>query len=382
MRILFYNWEYPPVGSGIGQYIYFMSRALRRVGHFTVIVTSKHNGLPEEEQVDNGIVFRCFNKDEMNENGTVDTVLTIAAEQKVDFIEGADHLGGCRSLLSRKDRPPVVIKMHYNDVLYRLRYAHVYYSWQKAAIWLACFRQRTRIRNERYCLEHADMVIAPCKLIVETAQKQGVSFSAPPEVIPNSTLSPSFWTNKEADKPTILFVGRVDFGKGVGFLPQIVKQVAKIYPTVKFELAGSAGQAWGVGSVESWLSKKLGSLIQFVNVYGQVERDKLDELYKKAWLVIVPSKWDTFPNVVLEAMAREKPIIASRNGGMAEMLSGTDNVIVNSDNSGKYSKEIIQMLSDKKCRIAAGKSGFRKYNQEYSGEAVVKNYIQLMSAVS
>ena len=39
--------------------------------------------------------------------------------------------------------------------------------------------------------------------------------------------------------------------------------------------------------------------------------------------MILPSRWDNFPTVLLEAMARSRPVVSSPNGGMPEMLEGT-----------------------------------------------------------
>lgn len=378
MRVLFFNWEYPPQGSGIGRYNEILTRALRNNDHFCVIVTSTATGCPEIEKLTGGVVYRLCAKEEMASPQQAERVLEIAAQYKVDLIEGADHLGHCASLLGIRNRPPVCIKMHYNDVLHDLRYAQAAYWWQRPLIGLACIRQHRRIAAERYSIEKADFITAPCREIFLKAQQQGVRLPGIKNVIANPVELPESWMNAETTNPTLLFVGRVDFGKGVQYLPQLLCDIRKEFPAATLEIAGHDCCARGVGSLLQWVSERVDD--GAIRYLGPLNREDLDEAYKRAWVVIVPSKWDTFPNIVLEAMARSKAIVSSPFGGAKEMLQQTKNVI-EQPGHGSFSQAICRFLADSELRRRAGEQGRVGAEQEYSPDCILREYVDWFAKV-
>jgi glycosyltransferase involved in cell wall biosynthesis len=372
MRILFFNWEYPPQGSGIGRYNELLTTALRRSGHFCLIATSMAPGCPEFEQLDNGIVCRLCAKEDMGRPETARQVLKLAKEHKIDLIEGADHLGHCAALLREKVRPPVCVKLHYNDVLHDLRYAQAAYRWQIPLIWLACLRQRRRLAAERFSMENADFVTAPCQAILRRAGQQGLGLPPRTGLLANPVAMPLSLQGAESEQPTLLLVGRIDFGKGIQFLPQIMTAVRRQLPEAVLELAGADSPAKGIGSLLRWLTDRTDS--DAVRYLGLLNREELNKAYQRAWLVLSPSKWDTFPNTVLEAMAHGKTVAASPFGGAQEMLAGTENLVARPDSSG-FVQGICRLLADKELRQRAGAQGRSKAEQDYAPSRLAQNYI-------
>ncbi len=377
MKILFQNWEFPPQGSGIGRYIFNLSQALRDAGHFTVIFTSKSNGFPEIEEMDNGIIYRMLERNDIGNTRGLDAVLKIVQRHQINLIEGADHLGQCAGLLQERERPPVCIKLHYNDVLHELRYSQAGFFWQYITIWLACVRQHKRIAAERYSMEHADFIIAPCKEVIFNAKKQKIKLSEKQQIVPNPARVPVNWKNIESQFPTILFVGRLDFGKGLQYLPQMIRYVQNKIPKVKFEIVGGDSYARGIGSMLQWLRKRIASesgAVRFLGILGQKE---LNQAFKRAWVVVIPSRWDTFPNVALEAMARSKAIVASPFGGTKEILEGTGNIIANPATE-EFARAVCVLCANKSLRRQIGKKGRRKIDHEYLPEYIAKKYISFL----
>jgi len=379
MRILHFCWEYPPRGSGIGRYVEEMSSALRQIGHETVVVTSKASGCPEKEEVEFGVIYRIFDFSELRTKRVAERVLEIATKHNVDWIEGADHWGECAPLLRLRNRPPVVIKMHYNDVLKVPRYGQAWYSWQKHMIDLACIRQWRSIRAEQYSIEHADILLAPCHRIFEEAERQGLKLPRCRVVTPNPIGKITGYTNQEADLPTLLLVGRLDMGKGIAYLPDLLRRLVPEFPRLRIEIAGGDNYARGLGSMRSWLEKQLGSMIQHVCFLGLLDRVALDDAYRRAWAVIVPSRWDTFPQVVLESMIRSKAIVASPHGGMPEMLSGTD-CTISDPSTDMFSVAIADFMRNSARRKQAGESACRYAETAYAPAHVAQSYIKFVSS--
>lgn len=377
MNILFHCWEYPPQGSGIGRYIEEMSQALRAAGHFTVVVTSTCPGEPATQPVGNGVVLRLYDREAIGHDEIAQVVRAACDRYRVDVVEAVDHLGESAGLMRLTNRPPVLVKCHYNDVIRASRYAQAHYAWQRVTIDIACLRDRRRLERERYSIEHAEMVVAPSARMLGELKAEGLKLSARVGVLPNPMASVAPASGAEAVTPTLLLVGRLDMGKGIAFLPALMRRVREAVPGVLLEIAGGDSYARFLGSSRAWLQRQLGDGVATVRFLGQLPPAALHDAYRRAWAVIVPSRWDTFPTAVLEAMARGKAIVASPHGGMPEMLEGTGCPIA--DPAGPdFAAAVIRFLRDPDLRHAAGEGARRRVGTRYAPATVVAEYMAFL----
>ncbi len=379
-RFLHLCWEYPPNGSGIGQYIESISSGLRALGHYTVIVTSRAEGFPELEILPNGKILRIYERKDIGSKWVAEKVLEIASEEKIDLIEAPEHFGEAGVLLREKQRPPVMINCRYNDVLLQARYAQAHYPWQKLMIQLARVRQWKLHLRERYSIEHADLLAAPSRIMMEGLRNQGVKIPERTAVLPKPLIPLKEWDNEESDRPTVLLLGRIDIGKGIGFLPEMIRQVKAEVPNVLFEIAGGDSYARGLGDCRDWLEKQLVAEKDHIHFTGHLNRPEVDAAYRRAWVVIVPSKWDTSPTTVLEAMQRKKAIVASPFGGMAEYVEGTGNAIED-PHTAKFASAIVSFLKDEEKRKQVGAAGRQKAFDVFLPETCANQYIEFVNQI-
>ncbi|WP_136810734.1 glycosyltransferase family 4 protein [Desulfosediminicola flagellatus] len=381
MKILFHCWEYPPRGSGIGSYIFHMTQAFQSLDCYTVVVTSHGDEGKSREEFNNGVIYRYYKIEDIGKPFVSELVRTLAEKHQVDWIEGADHLGESAGLFGLNLRGiPVIIKAHYNDVLKRSRYGHVYYSWQKYLIGLACIRNRRCLRRESDSLKKAAVLISPCERFLTEMEEQGVSLPDKRWVIPNPISPIEKVTHREATDPTLLLVGRIDIGKGIAHLSKMIEKLKKKFPNLKIEIAGEDSYARFLGSTRKWLIGKLGVNVAHIKFLGHLDRKNLERAYSRAWVVIVPSGWDTFPTVVLESMVRGVPVVASPNGGMAEMLEGTLNPIADPVTM-QFASELEILLSNKSLRKQVGLSGRDKALSAYDPLVIARNYIDKVDSL-
>lgn len=124
----------------------------------------------------------------------------------------------------------------------------------------------------------------------------------------------------------ILYVGRLVEEKGVADLLQAVEKVVPSYPAWKFVLAGAARH----GNYEKGCSDfekkiyaafdRLGSQGKF---YGYQPYTQVLELYQKASIVVVPSKWEEpLGRTAIEALAGGCALLSSDRGGLREINNG------------------------------------------------------------
>jgi len=380
MNVLFHCWEYPPTGSGIGRYIEEMSGALRRAGHFTVVLTSACPGEPETQPVENGVVLRSYDRAAIGRDEIAVLLRTACDRYRVNVVEAVDHLGESAGFMRLTNRPPVLLKCHYNDVIKASRYAQACYAWQRVTIDIACLRDRHRLARERFSIEHAEMLVAPSDRMLRELQASGLRLPAMTGVLPNPMAPVLNAERTEAPAPTLLLVGRIDVGKGIAYLPALLREARSTVPGVTLEIAGNDSYARFLGSSKDWLKRQLGDTMSSVRFLGQLSSAALDEAYRRAWVVVVPSQWDTFPTAVLEAMARGKAIVASPHGGMPEMLKGTSCSVADPASSD-FATAVIRFLNDPALRRAAGDEARQRVETCYAPTTVVKRYVAFLNNV-
>jgi glycosyltransferase involved in cell wall biosynthesis len=108
-----------------------------------------------------------------------------------------------------------------------------------------------------------------------------------------------------------LYAGRLDIEKGVAVLLRAFARLRAEVPTVRLRIAGQ-------GPRRLTLEKAAGEGVEFL---GWVPPGGLDALYAQTWALVTPSLWAEPQGLVaLEALIRGVPVVASRSGGLAEMV--------------------------------------------------------------
>ena len=120
----------------------------------------------------------------------------------------------------------------------------------------------------------------------------------------------------EADRPVLLWVGRLEKLKGVDILIDAVAQLDE--PDVLLLVVGGDGQALR-GELEAQAQEAgLGGNVRFT---GAVPHEELPAWYSAADVCVVPSYYESFGLVAVEAMACGTPVVASRVGGLVSTVT-------------------------------------------------------------
>jgi len=185
--------------------------------------------------------------------------------------------------------------------------------------------------------------------------------------------------------PLILYVGRINFNKGVHILINAMRRVIKQnIPNAKLVIVGS-----------SWFkeSKKTKYIIQLERLSedikdnilftGYLSGSILYHLYSSADIFVCPSLWnEPFGLILLEAQASGTPVISTDRGGMPEIVkNGKTGVIIPANNDTILADNIIKLLeNDIECR-AMGKNGRAVVLKNYDWEHVALNLNKYFSMV-
>jgi glycosyltransferase involved in cell wall biosynthesis len=180
---------------------------------------------------------------------------------------------------------------------------------------------------ERLGMMTADAVVAVSyKTKTQLIEKYGID-PRKIEVVYNATdtektqagrTSPAEESTHEAAQPhqkTVLFLGRLTRQKGPGYFLHAAKKVLSVEPDVRFMLAGK-------GDMESELKQLATELGIRKNVVfaGFLQKEQAKQAFRAADLYVMPSVSEPFGIAPLEALARDVPVIISRQSGVAEVL--------------------------------------------------------------
>jgi len=166
-----------------------------------------------------------------------------------------------------------------------------------------------------------------------------------------------------ASRRIILFVGRIEPLKGIETLLRAIALVAPQVPHWQEDLSviivGGAPGA-GVDKVHAELERlhrlraELG-LKDLVTFHGAEDQDTLVYYYSAAEMVVVPSHYESFGMVALEAMACGTPVVASRVGGLAfNVQDGETGFLVPDGDPQALADRILLLLRDRELRRQLG----------------------------
>lgn len=118
--------------------------------------------------------------------------------------------------------------------------------------------------------------------------------------------------NWDGNKINLLFVGRLDRQKGLDLFLDVYE---------KMKLKNIHLYVIGTSILDNNLPKNT----EYVTYLGWVDSKDIDEYYQACDAVIMPSRWEGFGLVAIEAMRNSKPIIASNRGALPELIKNTIN---------------------------------------------------------
>ncbi|MBT3532420.1 MAG: glycosyltransferase family 4 protein, partial [Rhodospirillaceae bacterium] len=105
-------------------------------------------------------------------------------------------------------------------------------------------------------------------------------------------------------------------------------------------------------------------------------------LYEAADLVVCPSRIEPLGNVVLEAWARQRPIVAAAAQGPVELIrDGENGLLVPMEDVDAMAAAINRILSDPDTARNLVRAGYDNYSASYSEAVVVRRYLDFFDAV-
>jgi glycogen(starch) synthase len=394
MRVLLVSWEYPPViEGGLGRHVRKLSEHLIRDGVEMHVLTRGGGKLPESEERHGVLVHRVpeppFPKDVsafVRWVGAMNTHLeTLGAELcdrfEFDLVHSHDWLvADAASRTARRLERPWLVTLHATE-------------YGRHQGWVQHHPQSHIHAAERAMVRSADAVITCSRFMrIHAASIFGVE-PARITVIPNG-IDPGDLEPVAGDLDALrarfaapndrlaLLVGRLVHEKGFHLALDALAPVVKRLGNVRFVVAGT-------GMAEAELKRqahRLG-LSRHGSFLGWVGDDMLHSLYRVADLCIVPSIYEPFGLVALEAMASGCLCIVADTGGLREVVpsDGTAGLRFPSADSGALGAILERALADDAARartVAEARDHVLRFDWVEVARRTAELYRSLVGAAS
>ena len=381
MNICFASLNYPVDGratSGVGSQVQWVAQSLVKAGHSVSVIdlaTNGQNSIVEDRGVK---VYRRRSGNLHWFAGKLPFVGKLLAlpireieysiavwrgirrarqADEIDLIEGAETGAVLLSLLCR--RLPLVIRLHGDRYTF-----HKHTPGLKITPDIRLSRVLQRI-----ALRRATLLISPSQAHAREVAHELRSHVASIRIIPNCFNRAEIPEGVEGsrDENTVLYVGRLEPVKGVPLLLEAAQLVVQKCPGVRFLLAGSFHPTLPREDIDAMIRRY--SLQNQVEQLGHISQLKLAGLYSKASLCVVPSHYESFGLVALEAMAYGIPVIAAQTGGLPEVIeNGSTGLLVPPGNANALATAISELLGDPEERRRLGEAGRVSARVKYSTE--------------
>jgi glycosyltransferase involved in cell wall biosynthesis len=173
------------------------------------------------------------------------------------------------------------------------------------------------------------------------------------------------------DKVLAMFVGRFVTIKNVAMLLRAFIRIATECPELNLVLVGDGPDRTDLQ--RDALRFGVGERVHFL---GTLSGEHLRSCYATADIFLLPSRYDNFPNVVLEAMAMELPVVATRVGGVPSQVEhGVTGFLVPPDDDETMAKRILDLYCSEELRTFLGREGLNRIRGRYDWRRTAKLFV-------
>lgn len=391
MRIAFVSYEFPPetpVG-GIGTYTKQLADLLAKAGMDVHVFAASHVGSSVAAEA-NKTVHRIFCR---NPHLFQQQVVTAFSDQHrinaFDLIESAEIHGNALEIKKMFPGVPLHVRLHAcNYLVESLKKAH-YSLFAKLRFVLGALR-RGRFDLGHWCrydykndpdyqfANMADFVTVPSVQMKNWAVKNWRMKPARIAVVNNPFVeNKGLRTARTANsEQVILFYGRLSVLKGLVTATKAMRHVLRRNPTWKWVVVGDDGFGPnGKGSMKVWMQAELGSVSGQVEFRDAVSQDELPSLLKKTSVVLVPSLFESFSYVTLEAMYAGKALVGSSNTAVENFIKeGMNGLCANPRSVNDWQRAIQKLIDQPEVRKEMGAEASQYAEAMCSANGQIINY--------
>ncbi|WP_181705390.1 glycosyltransferase family 4 protein [Chthonobacter rhizosphaerae] len=258
--------------------------------------------------------------------------------------------------------------------------------------WLVQLDRATMRRG----IDAADLVIGCSRHVIEAAAGRHAGAGIPFEVVPNGTTSPPAAPTLERPAPKVVFVGRVSPEKGLHTLADAWPRVVAAVPEARLEIVGPqqalprdllvdladdpdvralarfygarpGGRSY-MDAVKASIPPQLAHTVTFA---GPIPYDQVAERLAGAAVLVNPSLSESFGMSLVEALSAGTPVVATRAGGMPDILEATGGgLLVEKNDPAALAAALVRLLTDRGLARALAAEGAGRARDLYAWDRI------------
>ncbi|ORB12372.1 glycosyltransferase family 4 protein [Mycobacterium noviomagense] len=324
MRVLMVSWEYPPVViGGLGRHVHHLSTALAAAGHDVVVLSRRPTGTdpsthPSSDDISEGVRVVAAAQDPHEFSFSTDMMAwtlamghaMVRAGLSLDFTPDVVHahdwlVAHPAVALAEFYDVPMVSTIHATE-------AGRHSGWVSGAI----SRQVHAI--ESWLVRESDSLITCSASMRDEITELFGPGLAEIAVIPNGIHAdrwPFAPRRPRTGPPELLYVGRLEYEKGVHDLIAALPRIRRTHPGTTLTIAGD-------GTQQDWLVEQARKhrVLKATTFAGRLDHDELLQVLHRADVAVLPSHYEPFGLAALEAAAAGIPLVTSNIGGLGEAV--------------------------------------------------------------
>jgi glycogen(starch) synthase len=338
MRVLMLSWEYPPVVvGGLGRHVHAIATQLAAQGHEVVVLCRQPSGSdavthPTTDVVSEGVRLIRVAEDPAHLVFERDLVawtlamghamtragLSLLRSWQPDVVHAHDWLVTHPAVaLAEASGVPLVATVHATEA-------------GRHSGWLSQTLNQQVHSVEWWLANRADSVIT-CSAAMRAEVAHLFEVDPTGITVLHNGIEPRRWRVQAAEvaaarakysphgDPLLLFFGRLEWEKGVQDLLAALPRIRRAHRGTRLVVAGEGSHAGWL--VEQARKHKVRRAVDFV---GHLSDRALTAVLSAADAVVLPSKYEPFGIVALEAAAAGTPLVASTAGGLGEVVRDGD----------------------------------------------------------
>lgn len=173
----------------------------------------------------------------------------------------------------------------------------------------------------------------------------------------------------------LLYMGRLEERRNILFLLRVFAEVCEKNQDVKFVIVGKGDQAY----VDK--CKKEADLLGISDriIYkDSLEQKYVNQLYRVCDLFLLPTRYEIFGMVLLEAMYFGVPVVTTFNGGSSTVIEdGKTGIVIDQLDTGLWSRRILELLADSELRQEIIVRANRLIEEKYTWDALAEKFLSV-----
>lgn len=226
---------------------------------------------------------------------------------------------------------------------------------------------------EGFVLRRSDAIAVPDEFAVNYLSGlhriSKKKFTVIPNFVDTDVFVPGEFSSRSPNQ--FLFIGRLESDQK---RPELAVKGAALVPGANLDIIGD-------GPEFEKLTFITGSMDN-VQLLGRLPHSKLSELMSKARGLVIPSRYEGIPKVVIEAMAAGLPVIATRAQGLSEIVDHGVNGLLVEPNAESIADAMQSLLNDADLWLDLSQNARKTATSEYSRASVLSREILLLKQLS